>query len=186
MVNFFSYRPSPPFSPGKPQWVASQAYQTKKPSGHKLSPKGFRSPDKLGQDFSYRFPTSMVPTAVSYQRSAIYLLPASVCQLFSAALANTKRHPDLRKSISTVPASSTSSRIPAITCSQRGNGAFSVVLSGLIDSQPLSIVAIPPPSLLSTPFSTHHEFPTFFSPMSRISLLLQGDLLPLAADRQGN
>jgi len=141
----------------------------------------------LSHDFSFRFPTSMVPAAVSYQRSAIYLLPTTVCRLASAALANTKRHPDLRKSILTVPASSTSSRIAAITCSRRRNGALSVVLSGLIDYQPFSIIAIPPSlSLLSTPFSTHHEFPTFLSPISRISLLLQGDLLPLAADRQGN
>ena len=125
-------------------------------------PEGFLSPDEHKQDFSYRFPTSMVPTAVSYRRSAIHLLPTAVCQLASLPVANTKRHPDLRKSILTVPASSTSRRIPAITCSQRGNGAFSVVLRGLIDSQPFSIVAIPPSLFCQHLFQPITSFQHFF------------------------
>jgi hypothetical protein len=56
-------------------------------------PEGFLSPDEHKQDFSYRFPTSMVPTAVSYQRSAIYLLPTAVCRLASAALPKHKKAP---------------------------------------------------------------------------------------------
>jgi len=37
---------------------AFRVHPTKKPSGHKLIPKGLRSPDKREQDLSYRFPIS--------------------------------------------------------------------------------------------------------------------------------
>jgi hypothetical protein len=172
--------------PGKPRWKAFQAHETEKPPGRRPTRRAFSVLTNTNRTFPIvsPLPWSLPLSAINDQRSTCCLLPSA--DSLPPPFPNTKRHPDLRKSILTVPASSTSRRIPAITCSQRGNGAFSVVLSGLIDSQPFPIVAIPPLSLLSTPFSTHHEFPTFFSPISRISLLLQGDLLPLAADRQGN
>jgi hypothetical protein len=152
-----------------------------------ISPEGFLSPENSDRTFPIvsPLPWSLPLSAINDQRSTCCLLPSA--DSLPRPSQTQKGTLDLQKSILTVPASSTSSRIAAITCSRRRNGALSVVLSGLIDYQPFSIIAIPPSlSLLSTPFSTHHEFPTFLSPISRISLLLQGDLLPLAADRQGN
>ena len=134
----------------------------KKPSGRRPTRRAFSVLTNTNRTFPIvsPLPWSLPLSAINDQRSTCCLLPSA--DSLPPPFPNTKRHPDLRKSILTVPASSTSRRIPAITCSQRGNGAFSVVLSGLIDSQPFSIVAIPPSLSCQHLFQPITSFQHFF------------------------